>query len=575
MRRTISFAAAVILSVTVAGAQNMYDAINFSRNDYIGTARSMALGNAVTAIGGDLGTIGINPAGSAVAGYGQLVITPGLTVSSVSSAYSPVGDTRYGAFNNTAKSRLSLPNLGISMVMNTGRSSGLKSVTFAVVSNQTVQYNYDARAYGSNSYTSKIGEFAASARGIDEGVLANYNSYQNSYVSWDLLTAYQGGMFSSYGEDGDYVGVSEALDPDGTYHYVPGELSQSSQVTKVGYKNDLVFNFGANISDRFFVGFNLGTPTAQYRYSEGFYETAADPEMFPVSFVVNDRQDVTTYFSNSAYNYSYTADIDGIYAKFGIIATPVTGLRIGAAIQTPTAYTITERWQYGASTSFVNSSYNDSQTSPRGEYTYCLKSPYVANFGVAFTFGAFGFISADYELTDYSVMRFSELYSSYSDYMAGDTFRDINETNRNFAGVSHSLRIGGELKLTPLFALRAGVSVLTSPERHWTNSEGADVTANEYLSDFDAYNSYSKRLVSASYYKDRTTSFSFGVGYSSPGSFFADLGVKLTKYPEATFSPYYDYDNYDASGAIVSVQSPRILNRPNLWIAALTFGWRF
>ena len=49
-----------------ATAQNMYDAINISRNDYFGTARTVALGNAVTALGGDLGTISINPAGSAV-----------------------------------------------------------------------------------------------------------------------------------------------------------------------------------------------------------------------------------------------------------------------------------------------------------------------------------------------------------------------------------------------------------------------------------------------------------------------------------------------------------------------------
>ena len=62
--------AAVLTSVYSLSAQNMYDAINLSRNEYLGTARSMALGNAVTAVGGDLGMIGINPAGSAVASYG-------------------------------------------------------------------------------------------------------------------------------------------------------------------------------------------------------------------------------------------------------------------------------------------------------------------------------------------------------------------------------------------------------------------------------------------------------------------------------------------------------------------------
>lgn len=572
MKKTISFAVALVASVTFAGAQNMYDAINFSRNDYLGTARTMALSNAVTAIGGDLGTIGINPAGSAVANYGQLTVTPGLAISSVSSAYSPEGDTRFGAFGNTSRSQLNLPNLGISMVMNTGSRSGLKSFTFAVVSNQTVQYNYSASAFGVNSMTSKIAEFAASAGGIAESVLANYNSYNNSSVSWDILTAYQSGMFSSYGRDGKYVGVTEGLDYDGGYHFVPGELSQTSSVTKEGRKNDLVFNFGANISDRFFLGVNLGTPTASYRYSEAFYEAAVNPDMFPVSFILDNGDESTTYFRSSTYTYNYTADIDGIYAKIGFIAVPVTGLRIGAAIQTPTAYTITEKWRYGASTSFDDTYFNDSQTSPTGEYTYYLKSPYVANLGLAYTFGQYGFVSVDYELTDYSVMRFSD---PDSDYMSGDRYLDLNETNRNFAGLSHALRIGAEMKLSPAFSLRAGGSVLSSPERHWLDSEGQDVTADRYLREFDTYNSHAKNLVSSSYYKDRTVSLSFGVGYSSAGSFFADLGAKLTRYPEATFSPYYDYDNYNAAGSLVNVKSPRILNRPNLWNVALTFGWRF
>jgi hypothetical protein len=44
----------------------MYDGLTFSQNNYYGTARSIGMGNAMTAVGGDLGSIGINPAGSAV-----------------------------------------------------------------------------------------------------------------------------------------------------------------------------------------------------------------------------------------------------------------------------------------------------------------------------------------------------------------------------------------------------------------------------------------------------------------------------------------------------------------------------
>ena len=47
-----------------AEAQTMYDALRFSENNYEGTARTMAMGNAFTALGGDLGSISINPAGN-------------------------------------------------------------------------------------------------------------------------------------------------------------------------------------------------------------------------------------------------------------------------------------------------------------------------------------------------------------------------------------------------------------------------------------------------------------------------------------------------------------------------------
>ena len=182
-----SILATALLAVSAgASAQNMYDAINLSRNVYFGTARSMALGNAVTALGGDLGTVGINPAGSAVASYGQLTITPGIMVSSVASEYSS-GDDWNGNWSTMRKAIM--PNWGLSASFSTGRSKGLKSFVVAVTSNYTNQYLNYFNIYGTNSQTSKMAEFAAAAEGYNEGVLDNYNSFENSNVPWDILTA--------------------------------------------------------------------------------------------------------------------------------------------------------------------------------------------------------------------------------------------------------------------------------------------------------------------------------------------------------------------------------------------------
>lgn len=568
--KKIVLAAALLAASVVAGAQNMYDAINFSQNHYFGTARSMAMGNAVTAVGGDLGSIGINPAGSAVAGYGQFAITPGLTISSVASSYSPEGENAYGLPNVLNTTRMNLPNVGFTMNYRTGRRHGVKMVTFGILSTQTNNFNFASDGFGSNSRTSKIAEFADAAYGYAESVLKEWNSFNNSDVPWDILTAYQGGMYGPYGWDGLYAGVTESISDGGEYHYVPGALAQTSSLTKRGSKNDIILNLGLNVNDKVYFGFNVGLPTARYTYSESFYEAAVNPDQFPLIYEDGDQL-YTTWFNRGTYNYQYRADMDGIYAKIGVILRPTNALRLGASFQTPTAMTVSESWQYYASTTFDDPYYDDEQTSPLGEYSYSLRTPYRASFGAAYTFGKKGLVSVDYELADYSVMRFNQVHRDWS----SEDFVCQNWTNKYFSGLSHNVRAGIEYKLNPEFALRAGYTLSTSPERYWTDSDGHTVTADDFSADFYSYFNRVKNLVNPHYYGDRTQSFSAGIGYSSPGSFFMDAAVRLTKYPATTFAPYYDYDSCDRSGNVQSVRSPRLLNERNLWNASVTFGWRF
>ena len=65
MKKIFSTLAAIALSVTLF-AQSSQDAIKFSQNFYEGSARTVAMGNAFTALGGDLGSLAINPAASGI-----------------------------------------------------------------------------------------------------------------------------------------------------------------------------------------------------------------------------------------------------------------------------------------------------------------------------------------------------------------------------------------------------------------------------------------------------------------------------------------------------------------------------
>ena len=126
MKRTALTILLSVMTIASASAQSAYDAWLLSENNYEGTARSVAMGNAFTALGGDLGAVSINPAGSAVAGYSQFTLTPSLTFSTNIASGAPFDNNPAPYFQNKTKSRmtdLGLSNLGFSFNFDTGRKA--------------------------------------------------------------------------------------------------------------------------------------------------------------------------------------------------------------------------------------------------------------------------------------------------------------------------------------------------------------------------------------------------------------------------------------------------------------------
>ncbi len=542
MKKTALAIIAAFMAVC-SHAQTAYDALMFSENEYEGTARTMAMGNAFTALGGDLGSIGLNPAGSAVAGYSQVTLTPGLTIStSTTQGVSPYEGSDLPYFERQMKSSMtgfSLPNLGATLNFNTGRKSGLKNITLGILANKTASWDEDVYARGMNSTTSFMGSMAydATVSGLTGAELNASDAFD--FMPWREVIGYQSGMISTFGEyDDQFVGASEVVYDNGEIS-LGGPVDQSYGRRVKGGKYDFVINLGANISDFIYIGANFGMTSIDYNYREYFKEVAGDPADFEIGLTGGE----TIYFNDMRYKYEYAAHGMGFYGKFGVIITPGGGLRIGAAIQTPTLNDITEGWKQSGETTYTDSGYNAYASSPYGEGRYTMVSPYRANFGLAYTLGQFAVISADYELCDYSTMK----YKAY-DYDR-DYFESVNEEIRDYFRTSHALRIGAEIKPLAEIAIRAGYGLTTTPEKFAYESKGAPII--------------------------KTQNLSLGLGYSSKKSFFADLAVRKTLLQDEYFMPYADY-MYDDDGYIVDNGfAPEILNRRGLWKVALTLGWRF
>lgn len=576
MKRTI-FTALLSLTAIAAGAQTMYDGLNYSQNNYYGTARSIGMGNAMTAVGGDLGSIGINPAGSAVAGYSQFTITPNLTISSMNASYSayPVGGAdRFTNEQNKRLTRFSMPNIGLTFNWKTGNGSGLKAITYGLVVNGTNNFTGKMLAGGRNDKTSYQSAIAVAADGYDMDFLNGYSidkdgkrvdrgwdypyyygdDFQNDpnkgkFAPWNVIANAQAGSIANYGDTDDpsyywrYKATTEGYsntgekDANGNYIYdifLAGPLNQAYSRNITGSKYDVLFNVGFNFGDTFFVGANLGVTSLNYNYDECYKEAAENPSAFEIDFGDKGK----TCFSDYRTRYSYTADGSGVFGKIGFLWRPVDGLRVGAAVQTPTIMEINERWIQDVNLNYTDASFNGSAKTPEGDYSYRLRSPYRLNAGAAFTFAGMALLSADYEMTDYSTMKFMSKDGGWSN----DTFSSLNDQIRNCMGVSHMVRVGAEFKPLPEIAVRAGYNFTTTPE---------------YV-----YEGNSKTKLN-----DRINAFSVGLGYSSNGSFFADIAARMTMLADEYISPYADY--------LSDLASPMILNKRDIYNVTATIGWRF
>ena len=539
MRKT-AFIILLALAAVSVQAQTIYDALLFSERNYEGTARSVAMGNAFTALGGDLGSIGLNPAGSAVAKYSQFTITPGLTVSSsttkgespYSDGYLPYFEKQ---FKNTAP-HFAIPNLGLTFNWETGRSSGLKNVTVGFVMNRVNDWNEDVYAAGRNATTSFMGAMAYDA--TMDGMLGSNLNMSNAYNydPWKYIVGYQSGMISTFGGyDNQFAGASEVLyDNMGqTEISLGGPLDQSYGRSVRGAKNDYLINLGFNISDFLYLGANIGITSMNYSYDEYFKEVAVDPYDFEIEYD-NEQK---AYFKSMKYKYSYSTNNSGVYGKIGAILTPGFGLRIGAAIQTPTATTVNEYWHYGGETTYTDSNYNANAESPDGEDSYRFSEPWRANFGIAYTLDKIAIFSVDYELCDYGSMKFKrEGFDDGREYFIG-----LNEDIKNTFGTSHMLRAGVEVKPIDMLAVRAGYNLTTSPET----------------------------LIKV----PAVHNISFGLGFISKKSFFADVACRYAFATDEYIMPYNDYI-FDEDYNILDF-APEIRNTKNNWKVLLTLGWRF
>jgi len=218
--------------------------------------------------------------------------------------------------------------------------------------------------------------------------------------------------------------------------------TESNVSTSTGGQNAYNFAFGANYSNKLYLGLGLSFTNIRYNTTTDFTEDNYNTEL------------------RSNYTSTYTRDQvtkgNGFNARFGFIYKPVETVRLGASITTPTWYTIDDNSYEGLTTRYANVSSAGGRNSDTYPARYTLRTPLKVAGGLAVFAGKYGFITGDVEYMDYTSTHLTS-----DDY---DPATDNNDIKRNYQSVVNA-RLGAEARLTSAFFLRGGYGVYGSPSK--------------------------------------------------------------------------------------------------------------
>lgn len=463
-RKKLYIAGFACLLAANAAAQSAFDLYTISQPDMKGTARFMSMAGAFGALGGDLSALGQNPGGIGVYRSSEIGFTLDWNIknTTVADAYKQ---------KNT---NFNFNNLGYVGTFRT-KSEKLPNVNWGFSYQRTASFKRHYRGEIANIANSMTNYVANQTYGWfpDElgAVAGGYDPYIDSNAPWMSILAYNSYLINpSSVDERQYDGLSQS----GTSGYAELEVEESGRVDEYN------ISIGGNALNKIYWGATLGITDIEYTmYS--YYGEALDNAYVP--YMINND----VYCGNGAASWgmenSFRMSGTGVNFKMGAIFKPIQELRIGLAFHTPTFYSL--KSEYYANTSFAFRADNPRATSDIagnadtnagyiGETSFEARTPWKFIGSVAGVIGGKGILSFDYEFVKYDGMRVSY---DYSEDMG------VSHDVKQYFKPSHIFRIGGELKVTPQFSVRAGYSYQTSPVTEDIKDDRIDVvTAGTTLS---------------------------------------------------------------------------------------------
>ena len=519
----------------------IYDANRLMGSDLNGTARFVGMGGAMGALGGDITTMGTNPAGIGIYRSNDAMVSFGFTNMGSKQAGATGTDKFFGSFDNA----------GFVFSSKIGNSTPLRYVNFG--------FNY-RRQKSFDKNMAMGGVFGQSQTSFMSDVL-NYNNNQLDPIipeGLDRADAYQNNALGFpwigvLGYDSHLVNPVYQVDNEGKLllddkgkpiidrynpFFTPGDkVAQAYTARERGGLHSYDFNIALNFYDRFYLGATVGAYSVDYKrtslYKEDF--TSAEGDNL-------GGYDLGNEFSISG---------SGVDFKLGFIWRPIetSSFRIGGAIHTPTFFSLTQRnyafidydialMDGGKPVEPGSKEIVDRNGNPmEGEYDYRLITPWKFNVNMGYTIGTVAALGLEYEYSDYTSAKLKDPQD--------DILEQTDDIKAMMKGV-HTLRAGVEFKLAPEFAFRLGYNHITTSLK---DDAYKYIANNSTRTDTEYANPGAKN------------NYTLGVGYRGQ-AFYVDMAYQYSTYKEK----FYAFDNLDLRATDINNNNHKVL---------LTLGLRF
>lgn len=426
-----------VLTFSLAQSQEIPDAIRYSQENLSGTARFRAMGGAFGALGGDLSSINVNPAGSAIFSNNQLTLTL--------SNFNTKNNSNYFGTNTSASDNSFDLNQtgGVFVFRNQSSSSNWKKFSMAINYENTNNFDNSVFSAGINPTNSVDGYFLSYANGVPLDDLDNSSYGELDHGGQQAYLGYQAYVINPVTNLPNNMQYTSNVTAGGNYY-------QENSIYSTGYNGKLSFNAATSYKDKLYIGLNLNSHFTDFAQSSSFYERNNNPLTLEHT-VTNLR------FDNNLYTYG-----TGFSFQIGAIAKVTNEVRLGLAYESPTWYNLSDEF----SQSIVAVSANLAGELPPDVVDpqlinfyapYELNTPSKFTGSFAYIFGKTGLISIDYSIKDYGNTKFQPENDSY--------FRNVNNEMNNILATSGELRLGAEYKIKE-WSLRGGYRFEEDPYKN-------------------------------------------------------------------------------------------------------------